>query len=134
MYLLLQPRDTDVHGACARGAGKCTNRKRQKRIKDMRHTFYPKRNIVLAVSEAIGIRQSDAEAAVNAVFEEIARGLAAGHKCELHHFGTFSVVERKSRPGRNPLKPQETCRIPARNSVKFKPAPRLLKAVAETKA
>ena len=99
----------------------------------MRHTFYPKRNIVIAVSEAIGIRQSDAKIAVNAVFEEIARGLATGNRCELHHFGTFSVVERKARPGRNPLNPKETCRIPTHNSVKFKPAPKLLKAVAKTK-
>ena len=53
-----------------------------------------------------------------------------GMSCEIHNFGTFELVRRKSRPGRNPRDVSKTCVITERNSVKFRPAPALLAAVA----
>ncbi|QKV19556.1 integration host factor subunit beta [Oricola thermophila] len=46
--------------------------------------------------------QRDVENIVNAVFDEIADGLAAGNRVELRGFGAFSVKNRPAREGRNP--------------------------------
>lgn len=46
--------------------------------------------------------QRDVENIVNAVFDEIAEGLAAGNRVELRGFGAFSVKNRPAREGRNP--------------------------------
>lgn len=43
-----------------------------------------------------------------------------GHKVLLRKFGTFEKVERKSRPGRNPLT-GDSLRIPARRVPRFRP-------------
>ncbi len=45
---------------------------------------------------------SDAEKAVNAIFDEIEAALARRDRVELRGFGTFFVKTRSARPGRNP--------------------------------
>ena len=46
--------------------------------------------------------QSQVEAMVTAIFDEIAEALARGDRVELRGFGAFSVKRRDARIGRNP--------------------------------
>ena len=56
-------------------------------------------------------------------------GLKDGGKISLIGFGSFSVLERKARKGRNP-KTGDEIEIPASKSVKFSPAKRLKEDIA----
>ncbi len=62
-----------------------------------------KTQLVEVVAQKTELKKKDAEAAVNAVFEAVAEGLAAGDKIQVLGFGTFEVNERAAREGRNPL-------------------------------
>lgn len=57
--------------------------------------------------------------ALNALLEEIKKGLQNGKDVTITGFGTFSIVNRAAREGRNPAT-GETIQISARKSVKFK--------------
>ncbi len=61
-----------------------------------------KTQLVEVVAQKTELKKKDAEAAVNAVFEAVAEGLAAGDKIQVLGFGTFEVNERAAREGRNP--------------------------------
>ena len=93
-------------------------------------TAFTRRDLVLAISSAIDIRQIDAGVAVDAVFYEISKALAEGRRCKFHGFGTFSAVEHRSRIGRNPRKPDVTYSVPGHKVVKFHPSAGLRRAVA----
>ena len=80
------------------------------------------------VAERNGIESAEAEAAVAAVLEGIAQALEAGERVMLPNFGTFSVVERTARQGRDP-QTGETVEIAARKVVRFKPSKTLREAV-----
>lgn len=66
-----------------------------------------KTQLVDVVAEKADMKKKDAEAAVNAVLEAIADGLAEGDKVALLGFGTFEVSERAARKGRNPATGEE---------------------------
>lgn len=72
--------------------------------------------------------KAQAEAAVDGVLEIIAGELAQGRDVALHGFGTFAIVQRTERQGRNP-KTGESLTIPASKVVKFKAAKPLREAV-----
>ena len=80
-----------------------------------------KKDIASAVSDQLGMTKKDAEAAVNAVFEEIASTLKNGGEVSLSGFGKFVVVEKPARMGINPAT-GEKIEIAASKAVKFKPA------------
>ena len=52
-----------------------------------------------------------------------------GKGASIDRFGTFSVVKRSARMGRNPQKPGEQISIPASKAVKFKVGSKLKAAV-----
>ena len=54
------------------------------------------------VIERTGLPRTNAEAAVDTVFEGMKEALAAGERIELRGFGVFSVRARKTGIGRNP--------------------------------
>ena len=66
-----------------------------------------KTQLVDIVAAKADMKKKDAEAAVNAVLEAIADGLAEGDKVALLGFGTFEVNERAARKGRNPMTGEE---------------------------
>ena len=66
-----------------------------------------------------GATKKDIELVVNEVFDTIKNTLASGEKVAIAGFGSFEVVERAERQGRNP-KTGETITIPASKSPKFK--------------
>lgn len=78
-----------------------------------------KTELVAAIAEKTGLKKSDAEKAVKAFSEVVAEELVKGGKVQLVGFGTFEVVERPARVGRNP-QTKKTMEIAASKAPKFK--------------
>ena len=55
-----------------------------------------------AVAKETEWTKKDSEEAINAVVKVITNALVAGEKLSIVGFGTFEVVERAAREGRNP--------------------------------
>lgn len=74
-----------------------------------------------AVAKETEWTKKDSEEAINAVIKVITNALVAGEKLSIVGLGTFEVVERAEREGRNPQTGQsimiKACKMP-----KFKPA------------
>ena len=61
-----------------------------------------KKELIASVARAASLPESDAKAAVEALFEGISKSLVAGETVRVVGFGTFSVAERAASVGRNP--------------------------------
>lgn len=72
--------------------------------------------------------KKDSEAAINAVIKVITDSLVAGEKLALVGFGTFEVIEKAERQGRNPSTGLPIT-IAACKAPKFKPAKALKELV-----
>ena len=73
-----------------------------------------------AVAKETEWTKKDSEEAINAVVKVITNALVAGEKLSIVGFGTFEVVERAAREGRNP-KTGESLMIKACKMPKSKP-------------
>ena len=91
-----------------------------------------KAEIVAKVAGEIKISKAAAGKALAIITDSIAQSLSKGKRVSLIGFGTFSVVQRKARKGRNPQTGKEI-RIAAKKAPKFT-AGAGLKAAAEGKA
>ena len=78
-----------------------------------------KTELVAAMAEQAEMTKKDAEKALTAFTEVVAKELKNGGKVQLVGFGTFEVSERAARVGRNPQTKQEIT-IPASKAPKFK--------------
>ena len=78
-----------------------------------------KGDLVEAVAKDLKESKAAAERAVNAVLDNMKKGLKKDKKVQLVGFGTFEVRKRKARKGRNP-RTGEAITIKARKSVGFK--------------
>jgi DNA-binding protein HU-beta len=79
-----------------------------------------KDDLVIFVSEKAGITRKAAGETINAVLEGISSALEKGDSVSLIGFGSFKVVERSAREGRNP-RTGEKIHISASRTVKFTP-------------
>lgn len=79
-----------------------------------------KDDLVTFVSEEANTTRKAAGEAINAALEGIASSLEQGDSISLIGFGSFKVVERAAREGRNP-RTGEKINILASKSVKFTP-------------
>ncbi len=77
-----------------------------------------KNELISAVAESAGLSKSDAQSAVEAVFDTITSELKSGGDVRLVGFGNFSSSHRAASVGRNPST-GEPVNIPARNVPKF---------------
>ena len=84
-----------------------------------------KTELVAAMAEKAGITKVDAAKALDAYVNVVKDQLAKDEKVTLVGFGTFSIVNRPARKGRNP-KTKEAITIPAKKSPKFKAAKNLI--------
>lgn len=75
--------------------------------------------LIEAVASKSEISKKDVEKVINAFTNVVADTLVDGDKVQLVGFGTFDVVERAARTGRNP-QTGETIEIAASKSPKFK--------------
>ncbi|MCI9650328.1 HU family DNA-binding protein [uncultured Acetatifactor sp.] len=78
-----------------------------------------KTELTAAIAEQAGISKKDAEKALKAFTDVVADELKKGEKVQLVGFGTFEVVERAAREGRNPQN-GEPMPIAASKAPKFK--------------
>ena len=65
------------------------------------------------------ILRKDLERIVDIVFFEIVKALCEGKNMEIRGFGTYKIVTRKARIGRNP-KNSKTVQIPSKKAIKWK--------------
>lgn len=61
-----------------------------------------KQELIGTVADTAGLSRSDANKAVEAVFDTITSALKRGDEVRLVGFGTFTVTRRKASTGRNP--------------------------------
>jgi len=86
-----------------------------------------KGDLIKELAEVAGTKK-EAEAAVNTIFGAITKALKKGNKVTLIGFGTFSVIMRTARKGRNP-QTGKVIKIAARKVPKFTPGKGLKAAV-----
>jgi len=87
-----------------------------------------KAELIDKISSGARLSKVDAEKALNATLNAIKGALKKNQKVALVGFGTFSVVKRKARKGRNP-QTGEVISIPAAKIPKFKPGQSLKEAI-----
>ena len=87
-----------------------------------------KTELIAAIAERTELSKKDAEAALKAFTETVAEELVKGGKVQLVGFGTFEVVERAAREGRNP-QTGKAMKIKASKAPKFKAGKALKDAV-----
>lgn len=82
-------------------------------------TIMTKEQLVAQIAEKAEISKKDAASFLSAFTSVVGDTLAKGESIQLVGFGTFEVVERPEREGRNPLT-GETMKIAACKAPKFK--------------
>lgn len=85
-------------------------------------------DLIREIANSLSIPKSDAEVAVNVVFDAISEALKKGEKVELRGFGVFKTRRRKERIARNPRTGEEV-KVPAKLVPYFKPGKELEEAV-----
>lgn len=87
-----------------------------------------KTELVAAIAEQAELSKKDSEKALKAFIDVVTEELKKGEKIQLVGFGTFEVIERAAREGRNPLT-GEKMNIKASKAPKFKAGKALKDAV-----
>jgi len=85
---------------------------------------------LIAEIENVVLDRKAAKLALESLLENIGESLKNGDSFILNGFGTFKVVTRQARTGRNP-KTGESLAIPAHRTVKFVPGKAMRDAVSE---
>ena len=83
--------------------------------------------LVEKIADQAGLNKDDADRALKAFISVVSESLKNGVDVPLTGFGTFTIVDRAEREGRNPMT-GATITIAAKKVVKFKPG-KLLKDV-----
>jgi DNA-binding protein HU-beta len=78
-----------------------------------------KTELITVIAGGAGITKAAATKALDAYLGAVTKELKKSGKMGLVGFGTFSVVKRKAREGRNP-QTGKAIKIPAKKVVKFK--------------
>lgn len=87
-----------------------------------------KTELVNAIANEAKLTKVQAKAALDATLATITKSLKKGDKVALIGFGTFDVVKKGARKGKNPRTGAEI-KIPAKKVAKFKAGAELAKAV-----
>ena len=90
-------------------------------IKQSKKYRMTKADIVQSIIASTGIEKPAATIIVEAIMETIKQSLVKGENVYLRGFGTFLLIKRKEKTGRNITK-NTTVKIPAHMIPKFKPA------------
>jgi len=80
------------------------------------------------IASDANISKAAAAKSIDSLIGGITASLIRGDKVTFVGFGTFSVIQRKAKQGRNP-QTGAPINIPARKAAKFKPGAKLTKAV-----
>lgn len=87
-----------------------------------------KAELVNEVSAKTGLTKKETQNAIDALTEAVGDALSKGEKVTLVGFGTFRVIKRKARTGRNP-QTGATIQISAKRVAKFLPGKTLKERV-----
>ena len=87
-----------------------------------------KNDLVKSIASAAKISKVAAERGLNGMLSTMTEAMEEGERVTLVGFGSFSIVERAPRLGRNP-KTGEAVPIPPRKAVKFRPGKELIQKV-----
>ena len=88
-----------------------------------------KADMVEYLHDELGLNKSECRQLVEDFFQEIRESLINNEEVKLSGFGNFELIDKKSRPGRNP-KTGEEVTISARRVVTFKAGNKLRKKIA----
>lgn len=88
-----------------------------------------KKELVNEVAGKVGISKKEVANVIDAFTEAVSDALSKGERVMLVGFGTFDVVQKKARKGRNPQTGKEI-QIPARKTPRFRPGKELRSAVS----
>lgn len=89
-----------------------------------------KQELITAIAEKSELNKKQAEKVINAFTDIITKTLRNGDKVQLVGFGSFEVIERAARTGRNP-QDSSIIEIPASKTPKFKASKSLKIAINE---
>lgn len=89
-----------------------------------------KADIVNQIADATGLTKTDTAAVVEGFLASVVTALRDGEHLEIRGFGTFKVVRRASRTGRNP-KTGDVVKIPERPVPVFKPSRELRASIED---
>lgn len=87
-----------------------------------------KTDLITTVADSAHISKTAAQKAIGSFLQAVTEALAGGDRVTISGFGSFSVVERSSRTGRNPQNGQKI-EIPACNVVRFKSGKHLIDTI-----
>jgi DNA-binding protein HU-beta len=87
-----------------------------------------KQELIDAIAKESKLTKVDSKKALDAIIKATTKSLKKGDKVILVGYGTFSVVKRAARTGKNP-RTGAAIKIPAKKAVKFKAGADLAKAV-----
>ena len=82
---------------------------------------YTRKNLSNNIYQNLGFSKNISALIIDDFFESLVSGLMKSNKIKIQFFGTFEVIDKKERIGRNPKTKVET-KILARKVVKFKPS------------
>ena len=88
-----------------------------------------KSELIAAVAQKTGLKNTEAAKAVEEVLNLITKAVAKGNDVRLTGFGTFSLIKRTAREGRNP-RTGAPLKIAASKAPKFKPGKEFKEAVS----
>ena len=80
-----------------------------------------KKNLTNKVYQKLGFSKNISSVVIDDFFESLVSSIIKLNKIKISSFGTFEIVNKKERIGRNP-KTKVTAKINARKIVKFKPS------------
>ena len=82
---------------------------------------FTREDIAESLHTDFGLTKKDCIVFVNDIIDIIIDGLNTSGYVKIHNFGSFKIIRKKSRIGRNP-KTKEDVMISERNVLKFKPS------------
>ncbi len=91
-----------------------------------------KAELVAEIAEDVNLTRSDAGKVFESIINNISASLIDGGSIQLIGFGSFKIIKKAARMGRNPNNGEEL-KIPAKTVVKFTAGKRLCDAVAAKK-
>ena len=91
-----------------------------------------KKELIEAIMAQTGATKAVTEKMLDAFTDTVTKQLKKGNSVKLVGFGTFEVVKRSARKGRNPQTGEEV-KIKATKAPKFKPGKTLKDAIAGVK-
>ena len=93
-------------------------------IDDLRKASITKSELSERLTQHMGLTMKESRQLVDGFFDILGTELKQGHTVKLAKFGTFQILTKAARPGRN-LRTQEQVEVNARRSISFSTGPKL---------